>query len=408
MTIDLGDPTLFLRSDVVDDPTALYDTLRAEAPVWRMPGTNIFVVSSPALIREATGRPTDFSSNIVNVIHDDGNGCPARFEIAPYGDAIHVLSTADPPLHTRHRKLLQPHLTPFAVGKFEPDFLPIVTDHLDRFLAAGGGDFVVAFSDPVPASAISVVVGLPLDEVPRIVRVVSDTGVMLDGVADLEGVKRAGASAMELGLFVFEALNASIAQAPDERTGLLAVFAAAVEREEISIGDATAMLVVLVSAGSETTSSLLATAVDTLARNPEWQQRLREHPDQIPYAIEDFLRDDGPFQFHYRYATQDTTLGGMEIPAQSTVMLMWAAANRPAPGTTHAPHDGSLPPQHYAFGKGMHFCIGAPVARLEAKLALEQLLQRTASFRIDPEHPPTRRPSIFIRRHASLSILVDR
>ena len=105
---------------------------------------------------------------------------------------------------------------------------------------------------------------------------------------------------------------------------------------------------------------------------------------------------------------QDTTLGGMEIPAQSTVMLMWAAANRPAPGTTHAPPDGSLPPQHYAFGKGMHFCIGAPVARLEAKLALEQLLQRTASFRIDPEHPPTRRPSIFIRRHASLSILVDR
>ncbi len=407
MRIDLDDPTLFLGPEVVDDPAEFYDTLLAEAPVWKMPGQNIFVVSSPALIREATGRPADFSSNIVNVLHDDGTGRPARFEIAPFGDPIHVLSTADPPLHTRHRKLLQPHLTPVAVGRMEPAFLPIITDHLDRFLAAGGGDFVAAFSDPVPAAAICVVVGLPLEEVARIVRVVSATGIMLDGVADLEGVKRAGTSAMELGLFVFQALNASIAQPVDQRQGLLAVLAAAVEGGEISVGDATAMLVVLVSAGSETTSSLLATAAEALARNPELQQRLREHPDQIPFAVEDFLRDDGPFQFHYRHTARDTTLGGVEIPAQSTLLLMWAAANRPAAGTTHTQHDGSLPPQHYAFGKGMHFCIGAPVARLEAKLALEQLLQRTSSFRLDPEHPPTRRPSIFIRRHAGLPLIVE-
>ena len=407
MDIDLDDPTLFLRADVVDDPRVFHDQLRREAPVWRLPGQEAYVVSAPALIREAVGRPADFSSNLVGLLYDDGNGCPAKYPLAPFGDPIHVLSTADPPLHTRHRKLLQSHLTPMAVAQFEPAFRPIVEQYLDPIVASGGGDFVVAFGDPVPAAVISTVVGLPLDDVPRVVRMVSNTGRLLDGVTDHAGMQRAGNAAMELGLYVYEHLHAALARPAAERSGLLAVFADAIEAGEASVGDVTAMLVVLVSAGSETTSSLLATAVETLARNPELQQRLREKTEQIPFAVEDFLRDDGPFQFHYRWTTTDTELGGVEIPAGSMLLLMWAAANRPEPGTTHQPHDGSMPPQHYAFGKGMHFCIGAPVARLEARLALERLLARTASFTLDPDRPMTRRPSIFIRRHAGLPIIVE-
>lgn len=406
VTIDLDDPRVFLRSDVVDDPTRLYDRLREVAPIWRLPGQEAYVVSAPGLIREALGRPDDFSSNLVRLLHSDGSGCPVAFDLAPYGDPIHVLATADPPRHTTHRKLLQSNLTPIAVSRLEPALSAIVSAHLDRFLPTGG-DFVASVSDPVPASAICTVLGLPHDDVPRIIDMVSATGGLLDGITDTEGMTTAARSAMGLGLYVFEHLTAAIERPVDESVGLLAVLAGAVDAGTISVAEAAAMLVVLVSAGSETTSSLLATAAERLAKDPALQQRLRTEPERIPFAVEDFLRDDGPFQFHYRWATTDTALGGVDIPAGSMVLLMWAAANRPAPGTQHRPHDGTTPPAHYAFGKGMHFCIGAPVARLEARLTLEQFLARTTSFRLDPESPPTRRPSIFIRRHATLPLIVE-
>jgi cytochrome P450 len=155
----------------------------------------------------------------------------------------------------------------------------------------------------------------------------------------------------------------------------------------------------------------LSTALETLACDRALQARLRAEPELIPGVIEEILRSDGPFQFHYRYTPADTSLGGVDIPAKSRVMLMWAAANRPTPG---APAPELLSPDatagrtapHYAFGRGLHFCIGAPVARLEARLALVGVLAATTNFELDPAHPPTRRPSIFIRRHATLSLVV--
>ena len=148
-----------------------------------------------------------------------------------------------------------------------------------------------------------------------------------------------------------------------------------------------------------------ATACERLAGDEGLQARLRADPSGVAEFLEDTLRDDGPFQFHYRYAPQDTSLGGVAIPAGSRVLMMWAAANRPAPGAPDVPADGPQPP-HYAFGKGMHFCIGAPIARLEARLAIEQLLARTASIALVPDDPATRRPSIFLRRFARLPLVL--
>jgi len=410
MDIDLQDPGLLLREDVLDDPGRFYDTLRREAPVWQLPGLDTYLVSDPALIREAVGRPEDFSSNLVSVLHDDGNGCPVAFPIAPYGDPIHVLSTADPPLHTRHRKFLQPHVSPAAVADLEPAVSRIVDEYLTPALAAGRVDIVATFSDPVPARTICEVVGLPPEDVPRVLAFASGTGGLLDGVTDLDGMHRAATSAFELTIFVLDRLEAALKRPASERSGLLAVFADGIEAGDVTANEVRDMLVVLVTAGSETTASLLATAIETLARDPELQERLRREPDRIPDAIEDILRAAGPFQFHYRYTPNDTTLGGTRIPAHSQVLLMWAAANRPAPGAAPTPPDDDPtrgPAPHFAFGRGLHFCIGAPVARLETRLALEQLLARTTSITLDPERPPTRRPSIFIRRHASLDIVVE-
>lgn len=191
MGMDLGDPRVVLRDDVVDDPRPFYDTLRSEAPVWRIPGQDTFLVSDPVLIREAVRRPADFSSNLVSILHDDGTGCPVAYRMAPFGDPIHVLSTADPPLHTRHRKLLQSHLNPATVAGFEPAVTRIVGEHLDPMMESRRVDFVATFGDPVPARTICEVIGLPLDDAADIVTNVSGVGALLDGVTTANGMRPA-------------------------------------------------------------------------------------------------------------------------------------------------------------------------------------------------------------------------
>ncbi len=414
MDFDLSDPGVLLRADVIDDPRPFYDHLRREAPVWQIPGQDSFLVSDPALIKEAVGRTEDFSSNIVSLLHDDGNGCPVPYRISNYRDPIHVFSTADPPEHTRHRRLVQPHLSPAAVAELEPEVVRIIEEQLALVLDAGRLDIVAAFSDMVPARTVCVLLGLPDEDSAKVIEFTLGTGALLDGVTTIDGMGAAATSAIELAVHMHQRMDEMLARAPQDRRGMLGVFADQLDAGEVTRDEVSAMLTVFVTAGSETTASLMATCIETLARNRQLQSRLRAEPALIPNAIEHILRDNGPFQFHYRYTPADTSIGGVAIPVHSRVLLMWAAANRPASDAFDAPEvDEELelearPLPHFAFGRGLHFCIGAPVARMETRLALERLLAATSSIELDPRSSPTRRPSIFIRRHATLPVVVEK
>lgn len=403
--LDLTDPALLLRDDVLTDPKPLYAKLRREAPVWQLPGQDTFLVSDPKLVRDAVRRTEDFSSNLVSLLHDDGTGCPTAYQMAPFRDPINVLSTADPPDHTAHRSLLQPALSPAALAALEPTVREIVAEQFAPLLAAGGGDLVAAFSEVVPARTICAIIGLPDSVVPHMLDLVAGTGALLDGVTDPDGMRIAMGHAANLYGFVAEHLAAAVAQPPQQRRGLLTVLCDGITDGTFSESDVCSVLLTLVSAGSDTTASLLATATERVARDADLQDRLRRDPAQIPDTIEELLRSDGPFQFHYRYAPHDTSLGDVAIPAHSRVLMMWAAANLPDPGDAAEPSgaDARHHP-HFAFGRGIHFCIGAPIARLEVRLGLEHLLRTTSSITLDPEHPPTKRPSIFMRRPRTLHV----
>jgi cytochrome P450 len=368
------------------------------------------LISDPNLIKEIVGRTDDFSSNIVSVLHNDGNGCPVALRFSTYRDPSHVFATADPPDHTRQRKLVQPHLSPGAMAELEPAVRAIVDRALESVLATEQVDIVSTFSDQVPAQTVCSLLGLPDDDVAQVLHFTFATG-MLDGVTDLEGMAQGATAALELGAFVQTRFDGELAKAPEDRSGLLGVFAGMFEAGEVTVTEVGSMLLMFVIAGSETTASLMATAIETLAKDQELQERLRRDPSGIPDAIEMFLRANGPAQFHYRYVPADTMIGGVAIPAESCVMLMWAAANRPAPGSkeqeTAEEEEQRLAP-HFAFGRGIHFCIGAPVARMETRIALEQLLASTKSFRLDPGNPMSRRRSIFIRRHQTLPLIIER
>jgi cytochrome P450 len=407
--LDLSDPALLLRGDVVADPNPLYDVLRAVAPVWSVSGQDTFVVSDPDLICDAVARTSDFSSNLVALLHRGPNGLLQRFELAPMGDPTHVLAIADPPDHSVQRRLLQPHLSSAAVRRYEADLRRILDRLLEPLLFGGGGDVVESVCDPFPATALSLVVGFPEADVASIVAMVARTALLLDGVTDEAGMADAAAGALDLITYGAGQLDLTLARPPDDST-LLGVIAGAVSDGTLNRDQAINILTQLFTAGTETTTSLVARSVETLATHPALQQQLRDEPGRIPAFLEEVLRSTGPFQFHYRWAPQDTDLGDTHVPAGSVVLLMWAAADRcpSAASSNEGPsnlHDDGK--THFAFGRGVHFCIGAHLARLEARLATEQLLAHTTDIRLDPGHAPSMRPSLSIKRMTSLPILVS-
>ncbi len=409
MRVDLDDPATLYRRDVLEDPRPFYDELRRRAPVWRVGDDHTYVVSDPMLIRDVVARPQRFSSNLVSVLYRGADGQPEPFTLTSFGDPVHVIATADPPVHTGHRRLLQPLLSPAAVSALEDAVRGIVDEHLIGFVEHGGGDFVRGFSNPVPALVICDVIGLPAADAPGLVDLVLATGGLLDGLTDAEGMTRAAGAALELAAYCQNQVDVARSLPAADRTGLLAVMVDAAEKGQVGSDEVRDILVVLISAGSETTSSLIATTTEMLARDAGLQARLRDDPSRIPDAIEGVLRDDGPFQFHYRWTTVDAVLADVFIPAGSRVLLSWAAANRPAPGAPSGAVDAEShpgPPPHFAFGRGLHFCIGAHLARLESRIAIEAVLARTTSIALDPVEEPMRRPSIFLRRFDRLPLVV--
>jgi cytochrome P450 family 144 len=404
----LDDPSLLFRADVLEDPAALYAVLRAEAPVWEMPGSATFLVTSADLIVEAVARPEDFSSNLASLIFRGDDGRPVAFDMAPLGHATHVLATADPPVHTLHRKLLQPRLTPGRMATLEADVVAMVDTLLDPMLSAGRGDVMATLADPLPAQVINRVIGLPIDDAEMLVSQVLETNEILAGIVDAAQMQRAAESAVETSAYLGRHLEAAMAVPDDEN--LLGTLAGGVRDGGLSFDEGVGILVQLVGAGTETTTSLIGTAVRRLAEDADLQARVRREPAAIPAFVEEMLRVDGPFRFHYRTTPHPTSLGGVAIPAGARVLLMWAAANLDSaayPEPARVDVDRPLAKSHLAFGRGIHLCIGAPLARLEARIAIERLLSRTTRLRLDPDQSPRQRPNIFLRRLAALPVVLD-
>jgi cytochrome P450 len=169
------------------------------------------------------------------------------------------------------------------------------------------------------------------------------------------------------------------------------------------------ILVILLGAGIESTASLIGNAALLLARRPDLQAELRSDPALLPAFVEEAVRLESPFRFHYRVVARDTELGGVALARGARLMLYWSSANRDE-SVFERPDEIDLhrrfPRHHMAFGRGIHFCVGAPLARLETRVVLEELLARSSRVGLDPERPPRYAPSLFVRRPASLALRV--
>jgi cytochrome P450 len=190
--------------------------------------------------------------------------------------------------------------------------------------------------------------------------------------------------------------------------GILLAVRRALDAGTLEMGEVTVILHTLLSAGGESTTSLIGNAVRMLAEQPDLQQQLRERPQDIDVFVEEVLRLESPFRQMMRSVPHDTTLGGFDVAAGSTALLLFAAGNRD-PAQYDSPDVVDLgrgsPRQHLAFGHGIHYCVGAALARIEARAVLKAVLAQTNDFALDPTDAPRWVDSLLVRRHHQLPII---
>jgi len=394
--------TRLLDPSVIDEPYGFYNDLRADAPVWEVPGTGIFTVATFQLLAEAAGRVEDFSSNINCLLYRDADGMPRRL---PFGDAgIQALATADPPMHALHRDTVFPELVTKRMAALEPDIVEIAEDCVGQAVNEGSVDFMAAIGNVVPITMISRLIGFHDSDLDQLLNAAFDSTAMLGSTLSYDQLVALVARVGE----IQEWLSRQLAEAMTEPTDdLIGAVARGVKSGAFSEFEAAAILHTLLSAGGESTTSLLGNAVRILAEHRDLQHQLRANPELIPMFVEEALRLEPPFRYHMRFVPKGTALGGVRIPAGSTVLLLWGSANRD-PAMFDRPEEIDLtrkaPRRHVAFGRGIHHCVGAPLARVESRNVISVLLARTSDITLDPQRPPRWADSLMVRRHAELPV----
>jgi cytochrome P450 len=389
------------------DPYPLFDRLRREAPVWRLPGENAFLVSTWDLVADATRRVEDFSNHFryTAFSHDDGTlGLLETGAIGP-----DVFAGADPPVHTAQRKIFFAELVQKKMDGLEPYVTAVTDELLDRLLSDGRGDAASALSHPLPMQVIAErVIGFRDPDVEQIRRWMFEGSRLVGGLLTLD--QMASLSGEAAGLVTWTIAQLDNALASPSEGDVLGASATAVRDGLLTHDEASFTLMVLVGAGAETTTSLIGIAIGLLAEHPQLQQELRAAPTKVASFIEEVLRFESPFRYHPRTAAHAVEFGGVEIPEGALVLLSWSSANRDA-AVFEAPDVIKLDRRnahlHFGFGRGIHHCVGAPLARLEARVALTRLLERTKSFALDPDRAPRWSDSIWIHRHDELPVLLD-
>src|ERR1700722_1994163 len=390
------DPIELFDADSLQDPYPLYDQLRAAGPVGQVGGSEFYAVSSWDAVVEAVARVDEFSSTLTATMGYQPDGTIEPFTMAPLGDPSHALAVADDPVHAVHRKHLLPHLAAKKIRALEA----FIADTADQLwidgLRAGRIEWMGAVANRLPMMVVARLIGVPEADVDKLVEWGYAGTQLLEGLVSADQLTAASASVMELGGYITDHFARAAVNPQDNLLGDLAAACAAGELDDVV---ALGIMITLFAAGGESTASLLGSAAWILATRPDMQQRVRENPELLGAFIEETLRYEPPFRGHYRHVAVDTALCGAELPAGSRLLLLWGAANRD-PAHFDAPDEFRLDRTdgkgHIAFGKGAHFCVGAALARLEVRIVLRLLLDRTTV--IEAADGGHWLPSLLVRR----------
>jgi cytochrome P450 len=366
------------------DPYPTYHRLREEDPVHHSP-MDFWVLTRYEDVAAVLRDPRFIKEPLVSMV-------AARFGVSvPPGVGLSMLDR-DPPDHTRLRSLVSKAFTPRVVEGLRPRIQKMVDDLITRAEAVGTMDLIEEFAYPIPVNVICEMLGVPVDDHERFKGWSLDIARGLDSVwlpLESEIPKRSGAARHAIGDYM-RGLIAERRASP--RGDLLSALIAAEEAgDKLSEDELIATCILLLIAGHETTVNLIGNGTLALLRHPEELRRLRKTPGLITSAVEELLRYDGPVQRTARITSTEVTIGGRTIPKGEMVMPFIGAADRdpsqfPDPDRLDL---GRADNRHIAFGWGIHFCLGAPLARVEGQIAIDTLVRRLPGLALvdaEPEH----------------------
>ena len=380
----------FTDPSIIQDPFPYYEAVREHGPVWREPHHGAFVVTGYEEISEVVRRPEMFSS--CNSFGGPFPGLPEEPDGDDANDLIerhrHLFPnhesfiTWDPPLHTKHRALLAPLLTPKRLRENEEFMRQLADEQIDAFADTGSCEFVGEYAQPLAMLVIADLLGLPKED-----HAALRAAFVAHGTPGAKPPE--GSNFLDfLEQWFLRYIEDRRREPRDDALTKLAL-SPFPDGSMPEVIDAVRVGTLLFAGGQGTAARYLTNAMKMLAEEPQLQQQLRDDPSGIPAFVEEMLRFGSPVKTNFRMARQSTALGGVDIPAGSVLILLLGAANRDprqfeCPAEFHA--DRANVRHHIAFGKGVHFCPGAPLVRSEGPITVSRMLQRLADIRISEKH----------------------
>ena len=364
------------------DPYPIYATARATAPVFYSRRYRVWCVTRHDDIVSILRDPTTFSAESRSV--RPGWAPPVAAALTRLRDQVHVANT-DPPRHTRLRKVLNQTFSTRRIAAYEPMIRRVVDDLIDRF-DPGEIDLISKFTDPFPLAVILQIIGIPLDEMDRCrewVRKKAALEYNFEAMSVEEQVDAADAC-VSLQDYCDDLVRKRREQPADDMVSHM--FAATPAGSlPLTVHEISDHLPTIILAGHETTSKVLSGLMWRLASHPDYVEELRRNPAAIPIAVEEGLRINAPALALARRATRHVQVHGVDISAGSKLLLLYGSGNHDEAKWNDSEKfllDRDQPTAHLAFGHGVHFCLGAPLARLEAQVGLERLLARQPMLRL--------------------------
>ncbi|HXW83675.1 MAG TPA: cytochrome P450, partial [Candidatus Binataceae bacterium] len=308
-----------------------------------------------------------------------------RRDEGPFKGAPTML-TSDPPVHTRLRRLVSRDFTPKRIREMEPRIREIAAELINRVQRKGELEVMTDLANVLPVMVIAEMLGVPPERYETFKH-------QSDVVVSADNAMPGSPPTPEFYDCVASLRNYFSEEIEKRRkmpgSDLISALVAHQEAETLDAEELLAFVVLLLLAGNETTTNLIGNGMLALGRHPEQMETLRKSPELMPRAIEEILRYDGPVQGTFRGAVETVNVGGTEIPADTGCFALLAAANRD-PAQFENPNQFDVtrePKDHVAFGEGIHFCIGAPLARLEGTIAIGEVLRRFPKIRLKEAQP---------------------
>ncbi len=404
----------FFSPEVIESPFEFYAALRREAPVYQLPGTDIFMLSRWEDIRRVNRDTRTFSNDFQHLLK---GAAPSAEAAAIYDQGYEqppTLLTLDPPEHKVFRSLINKVFSSSRVEKMHDYIEQVVDELIDAFIDKGECEFVRDFATPLPVYVIADQLGVPRKDLRRIKAWSDAFASRLGGMAGPEEEVENARLIVEYQHYMVKIIEARRAQPRDDMISDLAnnTIKHADGERLMTVEELLSMIEQLLVAGNETTTSATTGGMLSLIQLPEQLRILLDDPGMIDNAVEEILRFESPSAGLWRVVTADTEIQGVAIPRGSLLQLRYAAANRDErvfddPDSMDVCRRNAA--DHIAFGYGTHFCPGAFLGRKEMQVAFTRLLQRLTNIRLaEGKNDLSHWPNMVLRGLKALYITFDR